>query len=150
MSRTTVTRTINAPIERVFETVAHIENFSKAVPEIIKTELLSEIEYGVGTRFRETRLMSGKQTSTELEVTEYVENDRVRIVSDAGGTVWDSVFEVAPVDGQVQLTLSMDANAYKLLSRLMNPLIKGMVKKALESDMDSVKIYCEKASQPDR
>jgi uncharacterized membrane protein len=147
MSRTTVVRTIDAPIEKVFDTVAHVENFAKAVPHIVGIEFLSDIKSGVGTRFLETRRMRGKETTTELEVTEYIENARVRILADAGGTVWDSVFEVAPESDRVQLTVSMDARAYKLMSKLVNPFIKGFVKKAIESDMDSVKIYCEEATR---
>lgn len=143
MSRTHVERTINAPVEKVFDTVAHIENFAKAVPSIVGTEFLSDIKSGVGTRFRETRRMRGKDATTELEVTEYIENDRVRIVADAGGTIWDTLFEVSPESGQVKLSVSMDARAYKFLSKLVNPFIKGFVQKAIESDMDSVKIYCE-------
>ncbi len=146
MSRTTVVRTIDAPIEKVFDTVAHIENFSKAIPHIVGTEFLSDVKSGVGTRFRETRRMGGKETTTELEVTEYIENDRVRMVADAGGTVWDTLFEVAPESDHVKLTASMDARAYKLMSKLVYPFIKGFVQKAIESDMDSVKIYCEETT----
>ncbi len=39
--------------------------------------------------------------------------------------------------------LIMDARAHSLLPRLMNPLIKGMIQKAIEKDMDTVKAYCE-------
>ena len=38
----------------------------------------------------------------------------------------------------------MDARAHKLPPKLMNPLIKGMVQKAVEKDMDAVKAYCER------
>ena len=145
MSRTTVTRTIEAPIESVFNTVAAIEQFSEAIPHIVNVEILSEVQTGVGTRFRETRLMRGKEATTELEVTEYVENERIRLVSDAGGTIWDTVFTVAPQDGQTELTMTMDAKAYKLLPKLMNPMIKGTIKKAIEKDMDEVKAFCEGA-----
>ncbi|MHC4668834.1 MAG: SRPBCC family protein [Planctomycetota bacterium] len=145
MGRTTVSRTIHAPIETVFATVAHIENFSKAVPHIVKVEFLSDVRAGVGTRFRETRLMGGKEASTELEVTEYVENDRVRLVADTHGTVWDTVFTVRPAPvGGVELRMVMDANAYKLVAKLMNPLVQVLIRKAIEKDMDAVKAFCEK------
>lgn len=91
MTRMTVHRTINAPIEVVFKTVAEIENFSKAVPHITKIEFLTECKKGPGTKFRETRLMKGKEATTELEVTEHVENERVRLVAGSHGTVWDTV-----------------------------------------------------------
>jgi carbon monoxide dehydrogenase subunit G len=144
MTRTIVTRTIDAPIELVFKTVADISQFSQAIPHIVKVEILSDVKSGVGTRFRETRLIRGKEAMTELEVTEYIENDRVRIVADSHGTVWDTLFTVTSEKGRTELTMTMDAKAYKLLPKLMNPLIKGTVKKAIEKDMDAVKAFCEK------
>lgn len=144
MSRTTATRSIQAPLGLVFDTVANIENFRQVVPDILKVEFLSETKLGVGARFRETRRMGKREASTTLEVTEYVPNERIRLVSDQGGTIWDSVFTTRPLSpNEVELTLTMDANAYRLLAKLFNPLIKGMVRKALEKDMDAVKVWCE-------
>lgn len=137
------TRVIGAPVENVFQTLARIENFSKAVPGITKVEFLTDKRYGVGTRFRETRLMQGKEASTELEVTELEENKLIRMVAHAGGTIWDTVFNVEPVGREVQMQMQMAARPQNLASKLLTPLILGMVSKAVESDMDSVKLYCE-------
>lgn len=119
-------------------------NFSKAIPDIINVEFLSDVKSGIGTRFRETRLMNGKEAMTELEVTEFVENDHVRMVTDSHGAVWDSVFTVKRVDGHTELTLVMDARPHKFMQKMMIPMIKDMISKALEKDMDAVKTYCEK------
>lgn len=144
MARTSLSRTIDAPIEKVFDTVAHIENFSKALPHIIDVEFLSDKHSGVGTRFRETRRMGKHAVSTELEVTEYVRNERVRLVSDAGRTIWDTVFTTTPAQGGgTELGLVMTAAPYKVMARIMNPLIKGMIRRAIEKDLDAVKAYCE-------
>ncbi len=148
MTQTTVSRTIDAPLDLVFNTVAHIDNFSKAIPHIVEVEFLSDRRSGVGTRFRETRLMKGKRATTELEVVVYVENDRIRIVADTHGTVWDSVFVVRENNGRTDLTLTMEAKPYKLLSKLMTLLITPMLKKALEQDLDAVKRYCERPTEP--
>ena len=144
MAQISISRRINAPADLVFQTVADIHNFSKAVPHIVSAEILSDVKSGVGTRFRETRRIDGKEATTELEVTEFVENDRVRIVSDTRGTIWDTVFTVRSADGQTDLNMTMDAKAHKLLPKLMNPLIMKMIRKAIEGDMDAVKAYCEK------
>ena len=146
MGRTTVVRTIRAPVERVFDSVAHIENFRQIVPQIVDVEFLTEKKRGVGTRFRETRLMGKRRASTELEVTEYVPNERIRLVSDQGGTVWDTTFSVKPAGEVTELKMVMDANAHKLLAKLVNPLIQGMIQKAIESDLDAVKAHCESAA----
>ena len=145
MGTTRVTRTIQAPVEAVFRTVAHIENFREVVPEIVGVEFLTDQKSGVGTRFRETRLMGRRQASTVLEVTEYVPNERVRLVADQGGTVWDSVFTTRDRgDGTVELTLAMDARAYRLMAKLFNPLIKGFVERAIEKDLEAIKVHCER------
>jgi len=143
MKQITASRSIAAPVELVFDTVANIEQFRKAIPHIVKVEFLSDARSGVGTKFRETRLMKGKEATTDLEVTEYVENDRIRIVSDTHGTVWDTVFTVAAEGERTLLTLAMDINSYKLIAKITTPLISGMLTRALEADMDSVKEYCE-------
>ncbi len=137
------TRHIHARIESVFQTIADVRNFAKAVPHITNIEFLTEQQYGVGTKFRETRDMNGKPATVDLEVTEYIENERVRIVSDAGGTVWDTVFTVRQAAESVAMHMVMEARAHKLMARLINPLIRGMVAKAVEADMDAVKAYCE-------
>ena len=87
--------------------------------------------------------MKGKESTTELEITEFVDNDRVRMVADSHGTIWDTVFTVKPAGEGTDLELTMDARAYKLLPKIMNPLIKGMIQKAVERDMDAVKAWCE-------
>lgn len=146
MTQITVTRTIDAPIETVFKTVADIREFPKAVPAVVNVEILSEVQSGLGARFRETRLFGGKEAAEEFEVTEYVENDRIRLVTDSHGTVWDSVFQVSREDQATRLTLTMNAKAYKLLPKLINPLMKGMIQSAVGKDMDSIKSYCEQAA----
>lgn len=88
--------------------------------------------------------MRGREATTELEVTEFVENEHIRIVSDTHGTIWDSVFAVNQVDGQTGLTLTMEARPYKFLPKLITPMMQGMLQKALERDMDAVKAHCER------
>jgi uncharacterized membrane protein len=143
MSYTFATRTINAPADVVFRTVADINQYSKAIPHIVKVEFLSEKKSGIGTRFRETRLMKGKETSTELEVTKYVPNDHIRLVSDTHGTIWDSIFTAKPDNGKTLLTFTMDARAKKIIPKIMIFFIRHMVQKAVEEDMDWVKSFCE-------
>jgi uncharacterized protein YndB with AHSA1/START domain len=143
MSQTRLSRTIAAPVDRVFRTIADVREFSTAVPDIVEVELLSETRSGAGTRFRETRRFGKREAATELEVTEFEANQRIRIVSDAGGTVWDSLFTVRPAAGGTHLELVMDARPHALLARITTPLMRGVVRRAIERDMDAVKAYCE-------
>jgi carbon monoxide dehydrogenase subunit G len=141
------TRRIHAPVELVFRTLATIGEFSKAVPGIIKIEFLSDKKYGVGTRFRETRVMHGKEASTELEITELEENRHIRLVSNAGGAIWDTIFTVAQSGDSVEMNMKMDARPNQIAAKIVLPLIMGFVSKAVEQDMDSLKSYCESSRQ---
>ena len=141
------TRVIKAPIETVFQTIADVQNFQKAVKGITNIEFLSDQTVGAGTRFRETRIMHGKESTVELEVTEYLENDGVRMVSDAGGTIWDTIFTVREENDTVVMHMKMDAKPYKLGAKLITPWIMGMVTKAIESDMDEIVVYCERLAK---
>jgi uncharacterized membrane protein len=152
MARTEVTRTIDAPVGEVFDTVAHIDSYSKAVPHITEVEFLTEQRRGVGTRFSETRVLRGRQASTTLEVTEYVAGERIRLVSDEGGTIWDTVFTVSEVEVEVgleadaertRLHMAMDARPYTFIAKILNPLTRGIIRRSIEGDMDAVKAYCE-------
>ena len=139
-------RSIAAPLDFVFRTVSEIENFSKALPKIAKVEFVSETRSGVGTRFRETRVMGKRQATTTLEVVECVPNDRIRLIADEMGTVWDSTFHVREREGMTILRLTMEARPRKWTSRVFLSLIRGMIVNALEDDMDAVKVWCERRS----
>jgi carbon monoxide dehydrogenase subunit G len=143
MTRIVVKKEIRAPVEFVFKSISDIAHLPQTVPDIEKVEFLSEHQSGVGTRFRETRIMKGKESTTELEVTEYTENAHIRMKADSHGTVWDSIFQVEKSGEFTHLTLTMDATAQKLLPKMMNPLMKGMYKKGLEKHVEAVKSYCE-------
>jgi len=143
MSKRSTSRRINAPAAVVFDAVTNIEKFPEKSADIVSVEILTEQKTGVGTRFRETRRMGKREGTTELECTEYVENERVRFVTDQGGVIWDSVYTVAEDNDGTKLTLEMDARPYKVMPRIVLPFIIGMISKAVEKDMDAVKDYCE-------
>ncbi len=138
-----IKRDIQAPADKVFETVAHIEQYTQAIPDITDVQFLTEQRTGVGTRFRETRKMGKRKAVTELEVLEYVKDQRVRLVADAGGTIWDTVFEIQGLGDRTQMTMTMESRPYKLLAKVFNPLIGPMIKGAVGKDMDAVKSFCE-------
>jgi len=87
--------------------------------------------------------MNGRKATTELELTEFVENERVRFVSDAGGTIWVTVMAVTANGEATEREMTMYARPYKLIARIVNAVIKGMVTRAVTKDMDQLKAWCE-------
>ena len=68
---------------------------------------------------------------------------RISVTREIDAPVAD-VFSVESGDGHTKLDMVMDARAHKLLPRLMNPLVMGLIRKSVEGDMDLVKAFCEK------
>ena len=70
------------------------------------------------------------EATTELEVTEYVENDHVRMVADSHGTIWDTVFSVKEQTGgdgtisdyQGLLIVNHNAHAHRKIEKVLHML----------------------------
>ncbi len=144
MTQFTINIAIDAPVAVVFDAISNVENFPNTVPEIRKTEFVTARKRGVGTVFRETRLMGGsKEIVTELEVTEYEPDHRVRMVNETHGTVWDTTMTVHPEGEGTRLELTMDATAKNVLPRMMNRVLRRTIHKAVAKHYGHVKAYCE-------
>ncbi len=144
MRSLTIERTIQAPLDKVFRTVAHIEEFSKVIPHITDVQFLTEKKTGVGTRFVETRLMNGREHRTELQVVQYEPDQCVRLVTESHGTTWDTLFQTQDAgNGTTRLTLIMESTPHHLAQKLLLPLIHGHIRKLVENDLDAVKAWCE-------
>lgn len=143
MAEVATVRNIDAPPQQVFDVISNIENLQEVNPNIVAVEFLSDSRTGVGTRFRETRRIGKREATTTLEVTEYEAPNHLRIISDEGGTIWDTVFTVDERAGGSTLRVRMDIRPYRMMARLMTPIAKRMVQTAIDNDMDGVKAYCE-------
>lgn len=143
MAKIEARRTIRAPREEVFEVTAHIEGYADVVAEITGVEFLSEQRTGVGTRFRETRQSGRRSASTELEVTEYDRPARIRLVADEGGSTWDTTYTYLTSREGTELHLLMDVRPHSIRARILSRFIRGMVRRALERDLDAVQRHFE-------
>ena len=144
MARTFISIDIEAPVETVFAALAEIETFPDRAEAIAAVDFLSDQKRGVGTRFRETRVMNGRENVAELEVTEQTENERIRMVCDEGGTVWDTVFKFDQSGSGTRLEMTMDARPHTLMAKLTIPIVNLMIKKFVRQDMEEIKAWCER------
>ena len=68
-----VTKHISAPRERVFQLATDFGRLAEFIDGIDKSESLTEGPVRVGSRFRETRIMFGKEATEEMEITAFDE-----------------------------------------------------------------------------
>jgi hypothetical protein len=62
-------RLVQAPAERVWEVLTDVAHADQTLSGVEYVELISEGPYRVGTRWRETRRMFGKEATEQLQVT---------------------------------------------------------------------------------
>lgn len=145
MTRIAVQRTIQASPERVFCAVAYVEDSPASNPDVLGVEFLTDQRTGVGTRFTETRAMGKKEVQTELEIIEWDEPRQARMVTEQGGTIWDTEFRIVPTDEGCELTIDMDARPQKFGAKIMLCLIYGMITKGMNKHIDRIVQQCESA-----
>lgn len=146
-------RVIDADAETVFGIVGDGGRHGDAVPEVASVEFETDTTRGLGTRFRETRHLKGFQafiarlagmTSILIKCTDLVANERVRYTSDAGGTLWHTVYTLTPVDeGRTRLRVRLETQPYTRLGRFGPPLMRKRLLAGTANDLDAIKAYCE-------
>ena len=144
MPQIKIAKIIAAAADQVFTTVSDPERYAEAIEGVVSVEVLSDSKSGVGARFRQTRLINKKELVTDIEVTEFVENSRIQFRSESSGCRWDTAFSLGAAPWPSELTITMDASAYKLEPTPINLHVMGLVGGAVEKDADAVKAFCEK------
>lgn len=119
---------IACPPKRVFEFISDSNNAPKIVPSVKSMVKLTDGPSKVGTRYRETRLMHGKEQHTELEVKEYVEPAiyAMQNVTDGIETVYRYKLRPERDGTHIDLVCEVKTGGIK---KLMLPLIASILKK---------------------
>ncbi len=144
MTRINVSREVDARADAVWRIVTDIENSAEVVSAISQIERLDDNEgFGLGTRWRETRTMFGKEATEEMAVTAVDPGRSYTIEADGRGAHYVSVVTVEPI-GEKRSNLSMSfagepqGIGSKLLAATVGKLFEGATRKALQSDLDDI------------
>ncbi len=114
----------------VFDFITASENAPRVVPSVKGMVKLTEGLVGVGTRYRETRLMNGKEAHAELEVVEYEPGRRyaVKNLTEGIETVYRYTFHPEPEGGGTRVDLICELKAGGL-KKLMLPMVASILKR---------------------
>ena len=150
---------IDAPQDAIFAVVSDFPNGAKLITAIDSIEMLSPARdgspVGVGTRFKETRTMFGKQATETMEVTEFDPPRAYTLSALSCGMQFDSrvtVLEENPGQGGGGCRLSYDINAKpttlmaKITGPIMGLMMKGTMQKSMQKDLEEIRKYIERDS----
>ena len=139
---------IAASPEVVFRTVCDLGRLHEILSAVTKIEVLTEGPVGSGTRFRETRLMLGKEATEEMEFVEFDPPSGYSLLAESHGSRYTTTYRLAARDGGTHLHMHFHAIPQtigaRILSVLFRPLM-GSVKREMARDLDELKAAVESA-----
>lgn len=146
MAQFSMTTHVKAPIEKVFAAYSDFGNCAGRIKGIKRVEMLTSGPVGVGTRFKETRVMFKKEATETMEVSALEPNREYTLTCNSCGALFNSTFRFEPEAGGTQVTLDFDCKPVSLFAKLMTPLswlMMGPMKKCIQQDLDDMKAHLE-------
>lgn len=152
MAMLEIQKTIEASPERVFEVFTDIQNAGQSLSGVTKIEMLSDGPTAVGTRWKETRVMFGRDCTEELWISDFEPNSSFTVMSHTCGAEYKSRFDFAPSGTATEVTFTVDCRPLGFVARVMMTLMKpftGKMMKSMEEavakDIDELKAVAEAA-----
>jgi len=141
-----LTQYIEAPPRKVFELASDFASAPDYINGIARVEMLTDGPVGVGTRFRETRVMFKREATEEMEITGFDPPRSYTLGCQSCGCRYTSRFEFLPRDNGTQVKMRFDAEPLtfmaKVLSVILRPMMKACVK-ACAKDLDDLRRAAE-------
>lgn len=133
---------IARPPKEVFDFISASENAPKIVNSVTSMVKLTEDPVRVGTRYRETRLMHGREQQAELEIVEFEPTRKyaMRNVTEGIETVYQ--YNLQPERDGTRIDLVCELKA-KGIKKLMLPLVASILKKEDGDHLQRVKKILE-------
>lgn len=139
---------VNATKEAVWSVISDIEHSAENIRGIESIEVLEKPAHGlVGLKWREKRIMFGKEAYETMWITEAEENSHYQTRAESHGAVYISRLSVEDKDGGCILTMGFKGEAQTLGAKISDVIFSGMMKKstekALYEDLEDIKKVAE-------
>ncbi|MGD8404620.1 MAG: SRPBCC family protein [Anaerolineales bacterium] len=128
--------------KEVFQFVTDSANAPKVSDSVTRMEKLTDGTVGVGTRYRETRLMDGKEQQTELEVVAFENGSRYSVRNETQGieTIYEYMFRSEEEGTRINLACNVNA---KGLKKAIVPVVINILKKEDGNHLQQLKLAME-------
>src|SRR5687767_3590322 len=130
------------PPEVVFDFITASDNAPKIVSSVTSMVKLTEGPVRVGTRYRETRLMHGKEQQAELEIVEFEPTGKYAMQNVTEGIEIVYRYNFQPERDGTRIDLVCELKA-KGIKKLMLPLVASILKKEDGDHLQKVKKVME-------
>jgi len=147
----TVTESLPGEPERVFQALTDLDGAADWMPGFVRIEKLTEGSFGVGTEWRETRKMFGREATEQFEVTAYEPPRRIGLrVDGSKGTMGkgEFLFEylLESADGETEVTMNGEISGLGPVGGILFKLMGGQFKKAVAKDLEALAAHLRESS----
>ncbi|MFG0258271.1 MAG: SRPBCC family protein [Phycisphaerales bacterium JB043] len=125
-----------APRQRVFDVFMDLESMADTLEGVTRVEVLTDGPVGKGTRWRETRMIMGKERTEELAITEVRAPESYDVECDSCGCLMKCRFTFEEQDGGTTMRMTMQNEPYTLFARIVTPLMMPLMRKQMHKCMD--------------
>jgi carbon monoxide dehydrogenase subunit G len=140
----TLERSIDASPDAVWHVLTDLEGSEAVLSGVSRIERLAGLGYTIGTRWRETRTMMGRESAEEMEVVGIDPGRATTIAAEANGMRYRTEFTLEP-QGTGTLLRMRFGGTYQTLSwvqRVAAKLTAGIglrvTRRAMQQDLDDI------------
>jgi hypothetical protein len=138
----TATQFVQAPVAEVFAAFTDVDRFAERVAGIVRVEKLTPGPVGVGTQFKETRKMFGRESTETMTFAAFEPDARYELTALSCGTECRTEFRFTPEGDGTRVDVTFSLRALTLYGKLFKPLaylMSGMCRRLLARDMGQLR-----------
>jgi carbon monoxide dehydrogenase subunit G len=146
----TVSRVVHAAPEQVWAVLTDLDAAPTTLRGVSRVERVAGPAYDVGTRWRETRRVLGKEETQEMEVTETSPAETTTVEARSGGVDYRTVFTLAPEGDGTLLTVCFGAShpdptwLQRVTAAVFGSVGAAMTTRLLAQDLADIAAVAEK------
>jgi uncharacterized membrane protein len=146
MKTVTIHQPCAAPVEVVWAVATDLANLPAAIDGITGTEVHTDGEFRVGTRWTETRTMFGRQASETMTITAVEPGRSHTAEAESSGMRYTTTWQFAATEDGSEIVMIFGGQPTGTLGKVMSPamgLMTRSVEKAMRQDMADLATYAE-------
>lgn len=137
-----IEKSFNVGKKDLMEFMSEPKKLEGVVSGIASVEILSNAMKGGGVKWRETRVMFGKEATEDMWISKYdVNGGLMHIEAASHGVEYLTTYNFRETDGGVDMKMVFAGKPVTLFAKIMTPLaylFKGTTKKLLEADLEEI------------
>lgn len=142
-----VSENINAPRERIWHIITDFDTWADTISNIVAVEVIDKPESGVvGLKWRETRLMFGKEADETMWITAAEPNNWYETRAENHGAIYTTRLSLEESGDSVTLTMTFSSKATTIVAKLMSIMgfaFQGTMRKLLQEDLADIRRAAE-------